>query len=132
MNYITHKRFKGLSISGDVNLPAMTDCSEAGNVIYYNGNAICASTSHIAHQYFARNDDGNGMLRGKLTQSIQNTLNTRDGSYQDRWDKVWSDPVCQKYKRKEHADHWLWNHDFYNADILTLKHIAHIVGVKEG
>ena len=52
MNYIAHRRFKGVSISGNVNLPAMTDCGEAGNVIYYNGNAICVSTSHIAHQYF--------------------------------------------------------------------------------
>ena len=130
MNYIVHRRFKGKAICGDVNIPAMTDVEEVDGVILYDGKPICFVASENANQYFARNDDGNGMLRGNLTQAIHKTLSKRDEKYQERWDKVWDDPVCQPYKRTEYADYWLWNADFYNADIDVLEHIARLVGVE--
>ena len=99
--------------------------------IFHDGKLLCVVTSENAHQFFARDDDGAGMLRGKLTQAIQKTLAKRDANYQNRWDKVWDDPACQPYKRIEYADFWLWNHDFFNADIDTLRHIAKLVGAKE-
>lgn len=40
--------------------------------------------------------------------------------------------LCQKYKKAGHEDYWLWNHDFYNADIEDLKYIANLIGAKEG
>lgn len=128
--YICHRRFKGKSICGDVNIPAMTECVEMSGFILYNGNPICTATSENAHQYFARNDDGQGVVRGKLTQDIQKTLAKRDKAYQTRWDKVWSDPVCQKYKSDDHEEYWLWNHDFFNAEVIDLYHIAAIIGAK--
>lgn len=131
MNYITHKRFKAKAICGDVNLPANTECDNREGVIFCGDNPICYEASENAHQYFARNDDGNGMLRGKLTQAIMKELDKKDDQHQARWDKVWADEICQAYKREEYADYWLWNHDFYNAEILTLQHIATVVGVKE-
>lgn len=131
MKYIVHKRFKGKAICGEVNLPATTVCEEADGGIFCDGRLICLAVSENAHQFFARDDDGAGMLRGRLTQAIQRTLSKRDANYQDRWDKVWDDPTCQPYKRIEHADFWLWNHEFFNADIDTLRHIARLVGVKE-
>lgn len=132
MDYIIHTRFKGNALCGEVNLPALTPCEKINGCIFCNGKPICYSESHIAHQHFARNNDGNGLLRGKLTQAIQKTLSTRDKRYQKRWDKVWKDPICQLYKRKEHVGHWLWAHEFYNADITTLEHIAKIIGVRKG
>lgn len=132
MNYIVHRRFKDRAICGDVNIPAMTELEDMDGVIMYDGKPICFDTSENAHQYFARNDDGNGMLRGKLTQSIQNTLSKRDKNYQARWDKVWDDEACQQYKRVEYADFWLWNHAWFNAPIEDLRHIAQLVGAKEG
>lgn len=131
MKYIVHKRFNGKAICGDVNIPAMTKCSEQNGVIYCNGKPICYTTSENAHQYFANNDDGNGMKRGKLTQAIQKALSKRDAKYQSRWDKIWGDLRCQKYKRKEYNDYWLWNHDFFNAEIDDLVHIANLIGIKE-
>ncbi len=138
MKYITHRRFKQKAICGDVNLPAMTECEEINGMIYYDHKPICLMYSENAHQYFARNDDGNGMERGKLTQAIIARLALSPTScteaeykaYQKRWDKVWDDPTCQAYKRTEHKDHWLWNHTFYNADIETLRYIAKLVGAK--
>lgn len=131
MKYVVHRRFKDKAICGEVNLPAMTMCEETNGYIFYGDKLLCIATSENAHQFFARDDDDTGMLRGKLTQAIQKTLAKRDANYQNRWDKVWEDPTCQPYKRIEYADFWLWNHDFFNADIDTLRHIAKLVGAKE-
>ena len=131
MKYIVHKRFRGKAIYGDMNIPALTECEcDDGVIIKCNGIPICFVMSENSHQFFAVNDDGLGMERGKLTQAIQKMLSKRDNDYQKRWDKVWEDEVCRKYKRKEYKDYWLWNHDFYNADIETLQYIADLVGVK--
>lgn len=131
MKYIVHRQFCGCAICGEVELPCGTICEEVGGFICYGVRRLCVMTSENAHQFFARDDDGNGMLRGKLTQAIQSALAVRDDDYQNRWDRVWDDPVCQPYKRVEYADFWLWNHDFFGADIDTLRHIASLVGVKE-
>ena len=93
MKYIVHKRFKGKALCGEVNLPAMTEVENKDGVICYNGSALCFDCSENAHQFFARNDDGNGMLRGKLTQAIQGRLAKHDKQHQSRWDKVWEDPA---------------------------------------
>ena len=74
MKYIVHTRLKDKVICGDVNLPALTICEEHNNIIMYNDKCICYATSECAHQHFARNDDNQGLLRGKLTQQIQKTI----------------------------------------------------------
>lgn len=130
MNYILHKRFRQKAICGEVNLPATTECESNGNFIYYNGNPICVTTSENAHQYFARNDDGQGLLRGKLTQKIQSILAKTDPQHQARWDKVWEDELCQPYRRAEYEDYWLWNDAFFNAPIEDLQHILNLIGGK--
>ena len=131
MKYIVHTRFKDKAICGNVNLPALTICEEYNNIIMYNDKCICYATSECAHKHFARNDDGQGMLRGKLTQQIQKTLAVRDNDYQKRWDKIWSNPNCRKYKRTEYEDYWLWNNKFFNAPIEDLLLIANLIGIKE-
>ena len=131
MQYITHRRFKGSAICGQINIPALSICEKNGNTICFDGKPICFDTSENAHQFFARNNDGQGLKRGQLTQAIQNKLAKRDSAYQSRWDKIWDDTICQKYKRKEYDDFWLWNHEFFNARIEDLKYIAKLVGAKE-
>lgn len=132
MKYIIHKRFKGKALCGDVNLPAMTICECDGAVISYNGSPLCFVRSENAHQFFAIDEDDMGMERGKLTQSIQKTLAKRDDLYQKRWERIWGDVKCQPYKRKDQGDFWLWNHDFFNAEIDVLKYIANLIDIKEG
>ena len=131
MKYITHRRLKDTCLCGPVNIPAMSECELINNVIKFENKVICIVTSHTSHEYFARNDDGEGLLRGKFTQAIQKFLSNRDDNYQTRWDKIWEDTLCQKYKRKEHEDHWLWNHEFFGAPIEDLKYIANLIGMKE-
>lgn len=131
MKYITHTRFKGRALCGDVNLPAMTECDTYGDYIIHGNKAICLATSENAHQHFARNDDGCGMERGRLTKAIQRVLARRDEQYQARWDKVWADAVCRKYRRKDYDDYWLWSHEFFGAEIEDLLHIADIIKGKD-
>lgn len=128
MLYVTIKRAKFKSISGPVNIPYGAELECVNGSICKDGKPICRITSHNAHEFFAPNDDGNGLSRGMLIRSIKATLENRDSEYQARWDKVWDDKICQKYKRIEHEDFWLWNHEFYCAPMFDLWHIARLVG----
>lgn len=128
MLYATVKRAKFNGISGAVNLPYGTQVECENGFIRKDGKNICRITSHNAHEFFSPDDDGNGLKRGKLVQAIKDTLENRDAGYQARWDKVWEDGVCRKYKRIEHEDFWLWNHEFFCAPMCDLWHIARLVG----
>lgn len=128
--YITTKRFKGQAITSEVNIPYGTEVQCIIGYIVYDNLPICADHSQNAYDYFSRNDDGKGLERGKLIQEIKKVLSKKDSGYQDRWDKVWEDEVCLKYKRVEYSDYWLWNHDFYNAKIEDLRYIAGLLSIK--
>ena len=127
MKYICFKRFKANSICGEVNIPYGTVLEAENRIIYCNKKPVCYVTSQNAYDYFAINDDGKGLDRGALTMGIIKALGKRDEKYQDRWDRIWSDLSLLKYKRKEHADFWLWNHDFYCAPIAELERIKSII-----
>ena len=62
MKYVVHRRFKDKAICGEVNLPAMTMCEETNGYIFHGDKLLCVVTSENAHQFFARDDDGAGML----------------------------------------------------------------------
>ena len=155
MNYIVTKRFKGKSICGNVNLAYGTECEEKNNTIYCMGKPLCFATSENAHQYFSRNDDGQGERRGALVREIMGRLTLPEVRHKpdpkyplaeyymtykesakreaarkariEAWGRVWDDPSIRKYKRVEFADYWLFNHDFYNAPIEDLEYILKIV-----
>ena len=128
MEYICFRRFRGKALCGEVNIPYGTKLDEENSVISHCGNHICYIKSQNAYDYFARNDDGKGLERGKLTAEIIKLLNNRkDGKYQDRWDRIWGDLSLLKYKRPEHDDYWLWNHDFFNASIEELNRIKSMI-----
>lgn len=130
MDYIAIKRARFLSLSGNTNIPYGTKIDCIDGILSIEGKPLCGDHSQNAYDFFTRDDDGNGLLRGKLTQAIQAVLRKRDKGHQARWDKVWADPICQKYKRADHADYWLWNHDFFNASIYDLQHITNLIGAK--
>ena len=91
---------------------------------------MCAVTSQNAYDFFARNDDGQGLERGALVNAIRLRLQKRDGEYQRRWNKVWGDSVSRRYRRKDQEDYWLWSFDFYNAPVEDLRHIAALIQAK--
>lgn len=126
--YVARGRAKFKGFSGPVNIPWGSVLDEQDGLLFWRGAAACGITSQNAYDYFSRDDDGQGQLRGKLVTAIKEKLEKRDAGYQARWDKVWGDEVCQKYRRPEHDDWWVWNHDFFNAPIPDLRHIAALVG----
>ena len=85
MDYICFNRFKQNALCGKVNIPYGTKLDEANKVISLCGNPICYTRSQNADEYFARNDDGKGLERGKLTSEIIKMLKGRtDGKYPER------------------------------------------------
>jgi hypothetical protein len=57
--YITKKRFKGLALSGAVNLPYGTVCDFLNSAICLDGNPICYLGSQNAKDYFWGYDENN-------------------------------------------------------------------------
>lgn len=130
MKYIVHTRFKTKAICGEVNIPAMTECELRNGMLVFDGKPLCMVNSENSHKHFARNDDGNGLLRGALISGIVKALGKDDETRQARWAKIFEDDVCQKFKRSEHTQYWLWNNAFYNASIEDLEHIAELVNAR--
>lgn len=128
MEYITTKRFKTDAICGKVNIPYGTKLTAYGDLICLDPmHPLCYDHAQNAYDYMARDDDGRGLERGKLIQDIMSRLGKResrdDPKYQARWDVIWDDPTLRRFKRPEHDDYWLWNYDFYNAEIADLEYI---------
>lgn len=53
-SYITVKRAKFKTISGEVNIPYGTKLEVGGNVLLYNGKPVCAVFSDCAYEFFAQ------------------------------------------------------------------------------
>lgn len=152
MQYITYKEFKGKVESGSVDIPVSTICTTKDNSIYYNGKFICYINSQTSHNYFAYDEDGNGLTRGEYIEYIKSNFNkpyqstTTDEATEDTenkveeteeqkaekeainalWDKFLADEICTKY-REGSGDSWAWNDTFYTASIEDIKHIKEIL-----
>ncbi|MBR6640660.1 MAG: isoaspartyl peptidase, partial [Clostridia bacterium] len=63
----------------------------------------------------------------ELINEILNLTDIRAKTYSSRWIKIWNTSSMQKYRRAEHEDVWLWNHDFYNASIEELEKIYTLI-----
>ena len=127
-NYLCRKRARFDGISGQVNIPYGTALICQDGFLMHQNKPLCGITSQNAYDFFSQNDDGMGRDRGDLVGRILSRLQKRDSGYQARWNKVWEDARCQKYKRPEHEDHWIWNFDFYNGPVEDLRHIAGLIG----
>ena len=128
--YITRKRARFMAGGKQQNIPYGTSLEVQDGYICLAGVPLCRPTSQNAYDYFSQDDDGQGLVRGGLVAAIMARLEKRDAGYQARWDKVWDSALCQKYKRPEHEDFWLWNHDFFNAPVVDLQQIARLVGAR--
>ena len=126
--YITRKRARIEGICGKVNIPYGTALETKDAYLLYEGSRLCVLTSQNAYDFFTQNDDGMGKERGELLNRITATLMKQTSGHSARWGKIWDDPRCQKYKRPEQEDHWIWNHDFYNGPVEDLRYIAALIG----
>lgn len=128
--YVARKRARFKSGGKKVNIPWGTVLEEQGGFLFYNGRRLCSVSSQNAYDYFSRDDDSQGVLRGQLVSAITSRLEIRDSEYQNRWNKLWGAPAFWRYRRQDHEDMWIWNHNFYNAPIEDLRSIASLIGAK--
>ena len=87
MDYITYKRFKGKSISGEVNIPFGTILQEHEKILYLDGKPICCVTSENGWNHFRPLTD-----EGKYRQDMLNDLYrwyTKNGCGEDFTDDKW-------------------------------------------
>ena len=126
--YVCRTRARFKAICGQVNIPYVTTLNGQGGFLILNDLPVCSATSQNAYDFFTQNDDGMGQERGELLNRIIPKLEKRDAGYQARWGKIWEDALCQKYKRPDQEEHWIWNFDFYNGPVEDLRHIAVLIG----
>ena len=125
--FIARRRARFVGIDGRVNIPYGTVLSNQGGFLMHKNQRVCAVGSQNGMDCFVQDDDGNGTLRGDLVGNIQRSLERRDADYQTRWNRVWESALCQKYRRPESEDYWLWARAFFDAPIFDLQAIAALV-----
>ena len=128
--YVVTKRFKGRAICGDLNLPFGTECFAKNEILYCDKGAICSVKSQNSYVYFTWNGDGCGEKRRKLIDSVVRNLDRgkqSKESYDEKWEMVWKDDTCLKYKRTDCNDRWLWSYAFYHAEISDLLYIERLI-----
>ena len=134
MIYITTKRFKRKGMDGDFNIPYGTVIESENGYLWHEGKRICSEKSAVMREYFSKDDDGLGQKRSRIAHGIIDAMLMRDGetkeNWQKRWDVLWEDPVCNKYRKDYSETTFLWGIEFYNAPLLDLYHIAALAGVK--
>ena len=70
MNYITHKRFRGKGISGEMNIPYGTKVRcESGWLMLEDGRIICRETSENGYEHF-HEDSPEGERRHKMITAL--------------------------------------------------------------
>ena len=87
MDYITYKRFKGKSISGEVNIPYGTILQERGGFLYLGEKPICCVTSENGWEHFRPNTD-EGQRRQEILEKLYRWY-TKHGCGEDFGDELW-------------------------------------------
>lgn len=136
MKYVTHHRFKGLAACGQqLNLPYGTELDAEGVVLLtQDGRPVCYSTSESAKLHFARNDDGRGLERGKLTWAIAYSQRIRYG--EDGRRQRFTDEEIELLERewarwlRRDVDAILFNEDFFAAEPEELQKLADALKIK--
>ena len=68
MKYICTRDYSGVIGNGDTaNLAYGAEFETIGSFIAHDNKAVCRIGSQVAREYFAINDDGNGLERGAIT-----------------------------------------------------------------
>ncbi|MFR8334437.1 MAG: isoaspartyl peptidase [Oscillospiraceae bacterium] len=80
--YIARKRARFHSFGREVNIPWGAVLEEQDGSLFWKGKLLCGITSQNAYDYFSRDDDGQGKLRGQLVEAIKDRLEKRDKGYQ--------------------------------------------------
>lgn len=132
MKYITHHRFKCVSMNGaKINIPYGTELElKKGFVIAPDGTPICYPTSENAHLHFSRNDDENGLERGALTYAI--AYSARNAGKGFRFTNQEIDIITKYWSHflRPDSEYILFNQSFFDADVQELRALASALNIK--
>lgn len=136
MKFVVHHRYRGLDAGGKpMNVRYGTEYETIGDFIATrSGRGICFTTSNIAHQYFAVNDDGRGLERGALTYAIAYGNRERkwpDGSVH-RFDQAEAEMLERSWGHwlRQDVDTILFNEEFFRAGPAELAKLAEALDIK--
>ena len=138
MEYITTRRIKHkLGACGqELNIPRGTKFESKNDMILDDsGRLICFTTSQIGHECFARNNDGMGLRRGALTYAIAFSTRARMNNEKTRRQRF-TDKEIETLETKwskflvPDIDVILFNHNFFEAEIMELEHMATEINIK--
>lgn len=136
MKYITHNRFKRLAACGEtLNIPYGTELETVGNfIVSPKGKLICCTTSENAKMHFARNDDGQGLERGKLTWAIaySRRVRTSPNGRQQRFAEAEIKLLEERWAHflRQDVEAILFNEDFFAAAVGELQQLADALHIK--
>lgn len=126
MKYICHNRYNKKGASGKEYLIRFKDEIETvGRFIAKGAEGICTVTSDDAFRHFARNDDGKGLERGKLTYKIAYAPRHPNEDNDFRFTEEEIEMLRKEYGNYLVRDNKavIFNFDFFNAEIEELKEL---------
>ena len=132
MRYITHHRFKGLALCGEqLNLPYGTELERRGETLFTaDGRAVCYHRSENAKRHFARDDDGRGLERGRLTHAI--AYSSRNAGNGFRFSEEEAETLARDWRHflREGLDFIVFNDSFFTAEPEELQRLAKATHIK--
>lgn len=124
----TYKAYKSFpKFKGKVYPIGSEFINKDGMLVNDDGN-MCLVGSEKSRQCLVGNDDGLWKERGKLINEIRDLIdlsaNKADVMIR-RYDWIFADKIAYKYgqNHNQDTDAWIWNDDFYTANIKDLEYI---------
>ena len=132
MKYITHHRFKELALCGSqLNIPYGTELECVGEtLITPEGKAVGYRRSESGKKHFARNDDGRGLERGRLTHAL--AYSNRKAGNGFRFSKEEAEILGRDWGHflRPEYDFILFNDRFFEAEPEELQRLADVLNIK--
>ena len=120
MKYICTRNYSGVIGNGDTSVVAYgAEFDTIGSFIAHDNKALCRIGSQIAREYFAINDDGNGLERGAITHyfAFEHSFTADEAAtLQTKYPQFLNDGV--------------FGQEFFDADIDTLRALMSEFGLE--
>jgi hypothetical protein len=136
MQYIVHHRMRDIVATGKkMNIPYGSTFETIGDFIATaDAQAICYITSEMAYEFFARNDDGKGLERGKLSYAIayKNRVRYSATGRRQRFTDEEIELLETHWSRflRDDTDTIRFNRSFFEADPAELAAMAKMLQIK--
>ena len=120
MKYICTRDYSGVIGNGDTaDVAYGAEFDTIGSFIAFENKAVCRIGSQIAREYFAINDDGNGLERGAITHYF---------AFEHSFSEAEATTLQTKYP--QFLNDGVFSQEFFDADIDTLRSLMSEFGLE--